>query len=38
MDEKELIERLGPPDEIVGPEDRMRSNVTCPGNFEPRIA
>jgi hypothetical protein len=27
MDEKEVIERLGLPDEIVGPEDRMRSNA-----------
>jgi hypothetical protein len=25
MNERELIERLGLPDEIVGPEDRMRS-------------
>jgi len=23
--ERDVIERLGPPDEIVGPEDRMRS-------------
>ena len=27
MDEKDAIDRLGPPDEIIGREDRMRSRA-----------